>query len=67
MFIATNVDATASKTVFLCVSYSQRDTGSLFDLAAYEDDVKTYVTAFRREVAKGKDADTLTGAALSAR
>jgi hypothetical protein len=66
MFIATNVNATAAKTVFLCLSYSERDRGSLFDLAAYEDDVNTYRAAFHREAAKGESADVVTGAAILA-
>ncbi|MFJ5997554.1 hypothetical protein [Streptomyces sp. NPDC092370] len=58
------MNATAEKTVFLCVSYSERDKGSLFDLAAYEDDVNAYRAAFRREVEKGEAADGVTGAAI---
>ena len=64
MFIATNVNATAEKAVFLCVSYSARDKGSLFDLAAYEDDIKAAYAAFRREGEKGEAADPVTGSFL---
>jgi hypothetical protein len=64
MFIATNVNATASRVTFLCVSYSERDRGTMFDLAAYEDDMDAYRAAFRREVEKGEAADTVTAAAI---
>jgi hypothetical protein len=64
MFIATNVNATAEKTVFLCLAYAERDRGSLFDLAAYEDDIAACAAAFRREAAKGDDADVVTGSYL---
>jgi hypothetical protein len=60
MFVATNVDATAANTVFLCVSYSERDRNTLYDLAAYEDDMKACGDAIRREMAKGDAADMVT-------
>jgi hypothetical protein len=63
MFIATNVHATAAKTVFLCLAYAERDQGSLFDLAAYEDDVNACQAAFTREALKDQP-DPVTGAYL---